>query len=51
MFSSIREFCEQNDPAALAATFTTQDHEALRAFVTNLDAWLDRFMTHLRARE
>ena len=51
MFSSIREFCEQNDPAELAVTFSRDDQELLRAFVSSLDAWLDTFMAHLKGNE
>jgi hypothetical protein len=51
MFLSIREFCEQNDPAELAVAFTSEDQEPLRAFVTSLDAWLDTFMAHLSGSE
>lgn len=51
MFSSIREFCEQNDPAELAVTFSSDDQETLRAFVSSLDGWLDTFMAHLKGSE
>ena len=47
MFLSIRDFCHQNDPAELAASFTKQDEELLRSFVTFLDAWLDKFRSNL----
>jgi hypothetical protein len=51
MFSSIREFCEQNDPAELAVTFSSDDQAPLHAFVRSLDAWLDAFMAHLKGSE
>jgi hypothetical protein len=51
MFSSIREFCEQNDPAELAVAFTSEDEERLRAIVTSLDVWLDTFMAHMSGNE
>jgi hypothetical protein len=47
MFSTILEFCEQNDPAELAHTLASQDQQPLRKFVSSLDAWLDTFMAHL----
>ena len=51
MFSSIRDFCEQNEPAELAVTFSRDDQELLRTFISNLDAWLDTFMAHLKGSD
>jgi hypothetical protein len=47
MFASIREFCEENDPAELAGVFASQEGKRLRELVMSLDAWLDRFVAHL----
>lgn len=47
MFLSIRDFCHQNDPAELAASFTKEDEELLCSFLAFLNAWLDKFRSSL----
>jgi hypothetical protein len=51
MFSSIRQFCDENEPEELAGVFASQEETRLREFVLRLDAWLDRFVAHLRGGE
>lgn len=44
-------FCGQVDPIEAAKRNAQEDCGRLRAFVGEIDSWLDRFVTHLRQEE
>ncbi len=41
------EFCEHNEPTKIARAYKPHEIGALRGYVSTVDAWLDRFITHL----
>jgi hypothetical protein len=41
------EFCEHNEPTRIAGAYKPHEISALRRYVSTVDTWLDRFITHL----